>query len=99
MKAAQIADLKRRWREQQDDVLFPDEVTVHSLSALWQLSVLRSVLCLNAPGRTTLICQLSTEDGLIKNCSTDGHASGHSSTDALCQIPRPAKLALQPLGP
>ena len=30
MKAAQIVDLKRRWREQQDDVLFPDEVTVHS---------------------------------------------------------------------
>ena len=54
MKAAQIVDLKRRWREQQDDALFPDEVTVRSSSACWQLSVLLSVLCLYAPRWTTL---------------------------------------------
>lgn len=54
MKAAQIVDLKRRWREQQDDVLFPDEVTVHSSSACRQLSLLLSVLCLYAPRCTTL---------------------------------------------
>lgn len=33
MKAAQMADMKRRWREQQDDVLFPDEVSAETPSS------------------------------------------------------------------
>ena len=60
MKAAQIVDLKRRWREQQDDVLFPDEVTVHS-SSVGNLACCYPH-CLYAPKRTTLDCQVSTKD-------------------------------------
>ena len=62
MKAAQIVDLKKRWREQQDDVLFPDEVIAPSSSACWQPRLLRSVLCLSAPRCTTMDCQVKTED-------------------------------------
>ena len=58
MKAAQIVDLKKRWREQQDDVLFPDEVIAPSSSACWQPRLLRSVLCLSAPRCTTMDCQV-----------------------------------------
>ena len=94
MKAAQIVDLKKRWREQQDDVLFPDEVIVPSSCTLWQPSVLRSVLC-----QIGLSTQYWTLQCLITSWSTDGYASRHSGTDALRQVPRPAELALQPLGP
>ena len=42
MKAAQMADMKRRWREQQDDVVFPDEVSAETPSSPFALCKLRT---------------------------------------------------------
>jgi hypothetical protein len=36
-----MADMKRRWREQQDDVLFPDEVNSESQSSCLAVCKLR----------------------------------------------------------
>ena len=51
VKAAQMADMKRRWREQQDDVVFPDEVSAETPSSpfalckLWTQQSDSSLVC------------------------------------------------------
>lgn len=72
-----MVDLKKRWREQQDDVLFPDEVVALLSSACWQLRPVRSLLCLYAPRCTTVDCQVKTGD-----CSASSHTALQMDTPA-----------------
>ena len=51
VKAAQMADTKRRWREQQDDVVFPDEVSAETPSSPFATSKLRT-----QQGDSSLVC-------------------------------------------
>ncbi len=44
MRASEAANVKKRWREQHDDVLFPDEVRLqhpklHMQASIWSSSV------------------------------------------------------------
>ena len=126
MRASEAANVKKRWREQHDDVLFPDEVRLYlcfyTVPHARLLLVISCHLFTQLPspahplmGRGANIISSSNHMGTFTNmehCTLNdrrerltlpgdagGHTLRHSGSHALRQVPGPAKLAHQRLGP